>query len=69
MPDGNPTSWNVDHLLGLGDRSHLPVLYGSATATQFLDTFREFPPRPNPAAFTIDNAVEELEKFLASRGR
>ncbi len=44
------------------------VLYGSAIATQFLDTFKEFPPRQEPASFTIDNAVEELNKFLASRG-
>jgi hypothetical protein len=49
------------------DRIYL-VLYGSAIATQFLETFKEFPPRQNPASFTIDHAVEELEKFLASRG-
>jgi arylsulfatase len=44
------------------------VLYGSAIATQFLQTFKEFPPRQGPASFTINNAVEELDKFLASRG-
>ena len=45
------------------------VLYGSAIATQFLETFKEFPPRQEPASFTINHAVEELNKFLASRGR
>ena len=44
------------------------VLYGSAIATQFLQTFKEFPPRQEPASFTINHAVEELNKFLASRG-
>lgn len=49
------------------DRIYL-VLYGSAIATQFLETFKEFPPRQEPASFTIDHAVEELNKFLSSRG-
>jgi arylsulfatase A-like enzyme len=44
------------------------VLYGSAIATQFLETFKEFPPRQEPASFTINHAVEDLNKFLASRG-
>jgi arylsulfatase len=49
------------------DRIYL-VLYGSAIATQFLQTFKEFPPRQEPSSFTIKNAVEELEKYLATRG-
>ena len=49
------------------DRIYL-VLYGSAIATQFLQTFKEFPPRQEPASFTINNAVEELDKFLSTRG-
>ena len=44
------------------------VFYGTAIATQFLETFKEFPPRQEPATFTINHAVEELNKFLASRG-
>ena len=44
------------------------MLYGSALATRFLETFKEFPPRQSPASFTIDHAVEELEKFLSTRG-
>src|SRR6478752_2914377 len=49
------------------DRLYL-MFYGSAIVTQFLETFKEFPPRQEPASFTINNAVEELEKFLATRG-
>jgi arylsulfatase len=49
------------------DRLYL-MFYGSAIVTQFLETFKEFPPRQEPASFTINHAVEELEKFLATRG-
>lgn len=41
------------------------VAYAIAMATAFLDTFREFPPRHEPASFTIDQAVHKLEEFLA----
>ncbi len=41
------------------------VFYGTAICTAFLDTFKEFPPRHEPASFTIDHAVKALEKFLA----
>jgi hypothetical protein len=34
-------------------------------ATQFLETFKEFPPRHPPASFSIDQAVEKLKEFLA----
>jgi arylsulfatase len=33
--------------------------------TAFLETFKEFPPRHEPAGFTIDHAVKALQKFLA----
>ena len=49
------------------DRSFL-ALYGMALVTQFLDTFKEFPPRQEPATFTITDAVKRLENFLESRG-
>jgi arylsulfatase len=39
-----------------------------ALVTQFLDTFKEFPPRQEPATFTITDAVKRLENFLESRG-
>jgi hypothetical protein len=41
------------------------VFYAIAMATQFLETFKEFPPRHPPASFTIDHAVEKLRAFLA----
>ncbi len=60
---------HVEHLLGLDDRPHLfLVFYGSAIVTQFLETFKEFPPRQEPASFTINHAVDELKKFLATGG-
>jgi arylsulfatase A-like enzyme len=49
------------------DRAFL-VIYGQAIATQFLETFKEFPPRQESASFTIDHAVNELKKFLEKRG-
>jgi hypothetical protein len=33
--------------------------------TQFLATFREFPPRQRAASFSIDQAVEKLQAFLS----
>jgi len=41
------------------------AFYATAMASAFLDTFREFPPRHEPATFSVDQAVEKLEKFLA----
>ena len=34
--------------------------------TQFLATFREFPPRQKAASFTIDQVVAKLENALTS---
>ena len=39
------------------------TLYGNALVLQFLDTFKEFPPRSEPASFTITAAVEKLKKY------
>jgi hypothetical protein len=36
----------------------------SAVVTQFLETFREFPPRQKAATFTIDQAMAKLEAAL-----
>lgn len=44
------------------------VFMANALVTQFLDTFKEFPPRREPASFTIKNAVEQLNKYLESIG-
>ena len=35
-------------------------------SAQFLDTFKEFPPRHPPANFSVDQIVEKLEEFLAA---
>ena len=40
------------------------VLAASALVGQFLETFREFPPRQKAASFTIDQAVAKLEASL-----
>ena len=34
--------------------------------TQFLATFKDFPPRQKAASFTIDQAVAKLEAVLAA---
>src|ERR1700739_3530712 len=39
----------------------------NALVLQFLETFKEFPPRQRAASFTINNAVEQLENFLAGK--
>jgi arylsulfatase A-like enzyme len=41
--------------------------YGTMVATGFLETFKEFPPRQEPATFTVDHAVNKLREFLAGR--
>ena len=47
------------------DNAYL-VLAGTAVMAQFLETFKEFPPRQKAASFTIDQAVEKLEAVLTS---
>ena len=39
----------------------------NALVLQFLETFKEFPPRQRAASFTINKAVEQLESFLAGK--
>ena len=46
------------------DRDYL-VFYAGAIVTQFLETFKEFPPRQEAASFTINHAVAKLHEFLA----
>lgn len=41
------------------------VFYASVIVTQFLESFKQFPPRHPPASFTIDQALEKLHVFLA----
>jgi arylsulfatase len=42
------------------------VLTASAVVAQFLDTFKEFPPRQKAATFTIDQAMAKLEASLTT---
>ena len=42
------------------------ALAATAVTTQFLETFKEFPPRQEAPSFTIDQVVEKLETCLAS---
>ncbi len=45
------------------DNTYL-ILAGSTLVAQFLETFKEFPPRQKAASFTIDRVVEKLEQAL-----
>ena len=47
------------------DNAYL-VLAGTTVAAQFLETFKEFPPRQEAASFTIDHVVKKLETYLAA---
>jgi arylsulfatase A-like enzyme len=42
------------------------ALAASAVVSQFLETFKEFPPRQKAASFTIDQAVAKLEAALTT---
>jgi len=43
--------------------SNAGIMYGMlAVATQFLETFREFPPSQRPGSFTLDQAVQQLRE-------
>ena len=40
------------------------IVPAQAGVSQFLGTFKEFPPRQKPASFTVDQAIEMLERGL-----
>ena len=42
------------------------VLYATAMASAFLDTFKEFPPRQKAASFTVDQVMEKLTQGITS---
>jgi hypothetical protein len=44
--------------------SAILVITASAVVAQFLETFKEFPPRQKAASFTIDQAMAKLEAAL-----
>jgi arylsulfatase A-like enzyme len=48
---------------------HVPlVIAASAIVGQFLETFREFPPRQKAASFTIDQAMAKMSEAAGGRG-
>ena len=49
----------------LFDNDYL-VFAAQILMNEFLDTFREYPPRQKAASFSIDQAVEKLQSFLGS---
>jgi arylsulfatase A-like enzyme len=51
--------WFLDH--------DFIVFYATAITTMFLESFKEFPPRQEPASFTIDHAIDKLHAYLAGR--
>ena len=57
---------HVEHLLRLALRATPTSCSPAQTlVAQFLATFEEFPPRQRAASFSIDQAVEKLQSFLA----
>jgi arylsulfatase A-like enzyme len=46
------------------DRDYITA-YGVAITTAFLQTFKDFPPRHEPASFSVNKAVDKLKAFLA----
>ena len=52
---------HVEHLLGLVIDNAYLVLAAQALVAQFLETFKEFPPRQKAASFTIDQVMEKME--------
>jgi arylsulfatase A-like enzyme len=46
------------------DRDYITA-YGVAITTAFLQTFKDFRPRHEPASFSVNKAVDKLKAFLA----
>ena len=44
------------------------VLAATAVVTQFLETFKAFPPRQKSASFTIDQALEKMASVASAGG-
>jgi arylsulfatase len=38
------------------------VVPTQAIVAQFIETFREFPPRQKPSSFSVDDIMEQLKK-------
>jgi arylsulfatase len=48
--------------------SNVGIIYGAlAGASQFLETFKDFPPSQRAASFTIDQVVEKMRHHLGNQ--
>jgi hypothetical protein len=45
------------------------IMAAQGLVAQFLETFKEFPPRQHAASFTIDQAMESMERSISGAGR
>jgi arylsulfatase len=45
------------------------IMAGQGLVAQFLDTFKEFPPRQKAASFTIDQVMKKMENAINGAGR
>jgi arylsulfatase len=53
--------WFIDH--------DFIVFAAQQIVAQFLETFKEFPPRQKAASFTIDQAMEKMTSAASGAGR
>jgi len=51
--------WQMDHLF--------LVVPSQTYIVNFIETFKEYPPRQKPASFGIDQALESLQKAAGGR--
>ena len=58
---------HLQHVLGLVLRPRVPARAGAGVRRQFLQTFKEFPPRQKAASFTVDQVMESLTESLGSK--
>jgi hypothetical protein len=52
--------WAVSLTANAQHKPNILVIWGDVVG-QFLSTFKEFPPRQEPASFSIDQVMEKLQ--------
>ena len=52
----------LEHLQRLSAAALVSFVPAQALVKQFVDTFKEFPPRQKPSSFSVDQIMEQLEK-------
>jgi arylsulfatase len=60
----DPTSgrYHLEHLLRLDDPAGVPDRPGQAMVAQFIETFKDFPPRQKPSSFSVDEVMAAMER-------